>query len=149
MSESLTPGEFIVLLSDTFERGQLFTFVPSGNSMKPMLDGKRDKVTFSPKPEKLNKYDVALYLRPKSGQLVLHRMIGFDKNGGYVFSGDNQYTYEYGITDDDILAVLSYFTRNRKEICPDSPGYKAYIRSMMVKKRLMSSAAYIYHKVKK
>ena len=68
--------------------------------MLPMLDGENDTVTFAPKPERLKKYDVAFYQRGETGQLVLHRMIGFSKDGGYIFSGDNQFYYEYGVTDD-------------------------------------------------
>ena len=132
-------------MQDSFARGQVITFTPSGKSMLPMLDGKTDKVTFSPKPEKLKKYDVAFYMRPKSGQPVLHRMIGFTKAGEYIFCGDNQYCYEYGIGDGDVLALMTSFTHKGKERRVTDLSYRVYIRFMMLKKHLHRFAAKIYH----
>ncbi len=122
-------------MQEAFSRGQELTFTPTGKSMLPMLDGVNDTVTFSPKPDKLRKYDVAFYQRD-SGQLVLHRMVGFDKNGGYIFSGDGQYYYEYGIRDDNILALMTSFTHNGKNRDINEFFYRFYIRRMMIKKRL-------------
>ena len=149
MSEIIAPAEFLAVLEETLDRGQELTLVPTGVSMLPMLDGKNDKVTFASKPERLKKYDVALYVRPESGQLVLHRMVGFTKDGGYVFSGDGQYYYEYGITDGDVRALMISFTHKGKEHCVDEPGYKLYIRYMMLKKKLRIFAGRVYHKVLK
>lgn len=147
MSELLTNHDFVELMKESFSRGQLVTFTPSGRSMLPMLNGRDDKVTFSPKPERLRRYDVAFYLRPKSGQLVLHRMVGFDKDGGYVFSGDGQYYYEYGVTDDDVLALMTAFTHRGKERRVTDPRYRAYIRLMMLKKYLRIFLGRVYHRI--
>ena len=136
MSERISSADFVMILQEAFARGQELTFTPTGTSMLPMLDGREDTVTFSPKPERLKKYDVAFYCRPTSGQLVLHRMVGFDKSGGYVFSGDGQYYYEYGITDNDVLALMTSFTRKGKTYKLSDPSYRLYIRRMMLKKRL-------------
>ena len=136
MSERISSADFVMILQEAFARGQELTFTPTGTSMLPMLDGREDTVTFSPKPERLKKYDVAFYCRPTSGQLVLHRMVGFDKSGGYVFSGDGQYYYEYGITDNDVLALMTSFTRKGKTYSLSDPSYRLYIRRMMLKKRL-------------
>ena len=115
--------------------------------MLPMLDGKKDKVTFSEKPDKLKKYDVAFYVRRKTNQLVLHRMIGFTKDGGYIFSGDNQYFYEYGIGDEDVLALMTSFIHKGKQYSVTDFSYRFYIRLMMLKKRLRRFASKIYHKI--
>ena len=128
-------------------RGQVLTFTPSGTSMLPMLDGKTDTVTFSPKPERLQKYDVAFYMRPQSGQLVLHRMVGFTADGEYIFSGDNQYYYEYGIGDNDVLALMTSFTHNGKEHQITELSYRFYVRRMMLKKRFRIFAGKIYRRV--
>lgn len=148
MSNIIPPNEFVAVLKDTFARGQQLTFTPSGRSMKPMLDGKSDKVTFSPKPDKLKKYDIAFYQRPDTGQLVLHRVIGFTKDGGYIFSGDNQYWYEYGITDSDILALMTSFTHKGRERSIDSFSYALYCRLMLCRKRVRNFAARVYHKLR-
>ena len=147
MSEIIAPAEFVAVLEETLARGQELTFIPSGMSMRPMLDGKNDKVTLSANPDRLKKYDVALYNRRATGQLVMHRMVGFDKSGGYVFSGDGQYYYEYGVADGDVLALMTSFTHKGKEHSVDDAGYKAYIRWMMAKKRLRMCAAKAYRKV--
>ena len=147
MSEIITPADFIAVMQESFSRGQLITFTPSGSSMLPMLDGKTDKVTFSPKPERLKKYDVAFYMRPATGQLVLHRMIGFTKEGKYIFSGDNQYYYEYGIEDKDVLALMTAFIHNGREVHQDDFSYRLYISRMMLKKRLRMFVAKLYHRL--
>ena len=144
MSNHIPPEEFVALLRETFDRGQELTFTPSGSSMLPMLDGAEDKVTFSPKPDLLKKYDVIFYRRA-NGQLVLHRIVGF-KDGAYVLSGDGQYYYEYGVRDSDILAIMTAFTHKGKAHHVDEPGYRLYIRMMMLKKRLRILASKVYHR---
>lgn len=148
MSERISFEEFTLLLSETFDRGQDLTFTPSGTSMLPMLNGVDDKVTFSPKPARLRKYDVAFYRRG-SGQLVLHRMIGFAPDGGYIFSGDNQYSYEYGVTDDDVLALMTSFTHRGKKRSVRSIGYRVYCRRIVCKKKVHRFLSKIYHKLKR
>ena len=147
MSEMIAPEVFLALMRESFDRGQDIVFTPSGTSMLPMLDGKDDKVTFSPKPEQLKKYDVVFYQRPRSGQLVLHRLIGFDRNGGYVFCGDNQYDYEYGIEDKDVLALMTSFTRHGKQHSVDDASYRLYIWRMMLKKRIHRFLGRIYRRI--
>ncbi len=134
MSEKLSNAEFVAVLEDTFSRGQELIFTPSGVSMLPMLDGKNDKVTFSPKPDKVKKYDVLFYRRRPTGQLVLHRLVGFDKDGSYIFSGDGQYYFEHGIVYDDILAIMSSFTHKGKHHELTDLSYRIYIRYMMIRK---------------
>ena len=147
MSEFISSDDFVAVMQDSFDRGQELIFTPSGSSMLPMLDGKKDKVTFSEKPDKLKKYDVAFYVRRKTNQLVLHRMIGFTKDGGYIFSGDNQYFYEYGIGDEDVLALMTSFIHKGKQYSVTDFSYRFYIRLMMLKKRLRRFASKIYHKI--
>lgn len=134
-------------MRESFERGQDVIFSPSGVSMLPMLSSEGDKVTLSAPPERLSRYDVVFYRRPKTGQLVLHRLIGFTKSGGYIFCGDNQYDYEYGIGDDDILALMTAFTHKGKEHTAKDLSYRFYIHRMMLKKRLHKFLARVYHKV--
>ena len=147
MSEIISPADFVAVMQESFDRGQAFIFTPSGSSMLPMLDGKHDKVTFCQKPDKLKKYDVAFYVRRRTNQLVLHRMIGFTKSGEYIFCGDNQLDYEYGVGDDDVLALMTSFTHNGKEISVTDFSYRFYIRRMMLKKRLRRFCGRIYHKI--
>lgn len=146
MSEHISNADFLAVMNEAFWRGQQIRFTPTGTSMLPMLDGVSDTVTFAPSPERLKKYDVAFYQRA-NGQLVLHRVVGLKKDGSYVFSGDGQFYYEYGITDDNILALMVKFTHNGKEYKTDDYSYRLYIRRMMFKKRLRIFALKVYHKL--
>lgn len=136
MSELISNEEFLDVLRVVFEHGQQFKFAPSGRSMLPMLDGKEDTVTLAAKPDKLKKYDVVFYLRPRTGQMVLHRLVRFAKDGTYVFSGDGQYYYEHGVRDEDIRAIMVSFTHKGKKHSVDDLSYRLYIRRMMLRKRL-------------
>ena len=147
MNERISYSDFIEVMQECFRLGQNITFTPSGVSMLPMLGADDDCVTLSPKPDRLKKYDVALYVRPKTNQLVLHRMVGCTKSGEYIFSGDNQYYYEYGITEDNVLALMVAFHHNGKDIQSDDPSYRRYIRRMMLKKRLRIFAGKVYRAI--
>ena len=148
MSERIPQADFLAILSESFDRGQELSFTPTGTSMLPMLDGESDIVTFSPAPERLKKYDVAFYVRRATDQLVLHRMVGFDKDGGYIFSGDNQYYYEYGVKGGDIIALMTSFTHNGRTYGVNDFSYRLYIRRMMIKKRIRIILSKIYRKLR-
>lgn len=91
--------------------------------MLPLLRQGRDTVKLSPVTGDLKKHDVALYRRD-DGTYVLHRVA---KAGDtYTFVGDNQYVLERGIRQDQILAIMSAFTRDGKEISVTDPGYRCY-----------------------
>lgn len=146
MSEHISDADFIAVMNEAFSRGQQIKFTPTGRSMLPMLDGVTDTVTFDKKPAHLHKYDVAFYQRP-NGQLVLHRVIDIADDGSYVFSGDGQYYYEYGIIDENILALMVAFTHKGVEHSVSDTSYRLYIRWMMLKKRSRILAAKIYHRI--
>lgn len=148
MSELISNAEFLAVMEEAFRRGQQIKFTPSGSSMLPMLDGVDDTVTFDRKPDRLKKYDVAFYRRA-NGQLVLHRMIGFTRDGGYIFCGDNQYAYEHGVTDECILALMVAFTHKGKSHTTGDFSYRFYICRLMLKKRLRRLLSKVYRKLLK
>lgn len=76
---------------------------PKGTSMLPLIREGHATAMIVPK-EHLEKYDVALYRR-KNGLYVLHRVVKVKKDS-YVFCGDNQCVYEYGVTDDMVIGVM-------------------------------------------
>jgi hypothetical protein len=97
-----------------------------GDSMKPLLTEKRDLIKISKKPEcRLQKYDVPLYKRD-SGQYVLHRIIKV-REKDYVICGDNRWQREYGITDENIIGVMTAVVRNGKEITITDSRYRMYV----------------------
>jgi len=107
------------------EKGVL-VYTNVGTSMRPLIRQGKDVMIIKSFDNccKLKKMDVPLYKR-ESGQYVLHRIIKINKDG-YVIRGDNTYSNEYGVTDSQILGVLTGVIRNGKEISVNSFGYKVY-----------------------
>lgn len=115
----------------TFEKmlkqNGVLVYKTRGVSMRPLLKQDRDLVTVRPVTGRLKKYDVPLYKRKHDGKYVLHRIIAVHEKD-YVIRGDNTYVKEYGITDDDIIGVLTDFQRKKKNYSVEMRGYKIYSR---------------------
>lgn len=109
------------------EKNGELTYTNVGVSMLPMIKQGRDLFTLKKKTdERCKKYDVVLY-RSKKGQYILHRVVKVRQND-YVILGDNCLNKEYGITDADILAIMTGFVRRGKEYSVDDVGYLLYAR---------------------
>lgn len=93
--------------------------------MLPMLSGK-DKVIIRKVDGRLAKYDLPFYFRKKESKYIIHRIIGFDINGDYIICGDNQFAMEYGITDNDIIGVVTGFYRKGKYHSVKELPYRIY-----------------------
>ena len=105
--------------------GNSVRLFPKGTSMLPMLRQGLDSVILSPKPINLQKYDLPLYQRD-NGHYVLHRIIKTGET--YACIGDNQFDLEYGVRTDQVIAVVTAFTRGSKEISVNSLTYQLYCR---------------------
>lgn len=93
--------------------------------MLPMLRQGIDAVVISPLPKRLCKYDLPLYQR-ENGQYVLHRIV---KAGDtYTCVGDNQFQLESGLRQDQMIAVVTAFTRGNAKHSVKEPGYWLYCR---------------------
>ena len=68
--------------------------------------------------------DVALYRRPPDSY-VLHRIVEV-RPGDYVILGDNCVSREYGVTDADILGVMTGFMRGGRAHSVTERGYRLY-----------------------
>ncbi|WP_294909684.1 S26 family signal peptidase [uncultured Ruminococcus sp.] len=107
------------------ENNDRLVYRNTGTSMLPLLKQGRDffiveKVNNRP----LRKYDVVLYKR-QPDSYVLHRIIKIE-NGKYVIMGDNCINKEYGITDNDIIAVMTGFIRKGRQHSTSEFFYKLY-----------------------
>ena len=98
------------LLTTQLKDGGTVRFKPKGTSMLPTLRQGVDEVVISTLKKKPKKYDILFYRRA-NGQFVLHRLIKMHK-GEYVMRGDHQFEYEYSITDDNIIGVVSEIYRD-------------------------------------
>lgn len=125
IEKELRLEQLLPLIQEQLAKGKSVKFMPRGVSMLPMLRQGIDSVVLSPVPEKLKKYDLPLYRR-KSGQFVLHRIV---KAGDtYTCIGDNQFVYEPGIEDGQLIAFVTAFYRGKKEIKTSALSYRIYCR---------------------
>ena len=93
--------------------------------MLPLLRQGKDLFVVEKRgPERLRAGDVVLYRRPPN-QYVLHRIVKV-RERDYVILGDNCVNREYGITDEDILGVLTGFVREGKHHTVTEKGYRLY-----------------------
>lgn len=117
--------EWMPLIKENLKDGKSVRFSPRGISMLPMLRQGIDCVVLSPLPEKLKKYDIPLYQRD-DGKYILHRIVKVSDT--YTCIGDNQFELETGVRRDQMIAVVTGFTRGEKEHSVREPGYQVYCR---------------------
>ena len=106
------------------EKGRII-YPNVGVSMRPLIKQGRDVMVIEKPTGRLKRYDGALYVR-KDGSYVMHRVLKVREND-YVICGDNCIRKEYGITDDQIIGVLTAVLRNGKEIKSTDLGYRIYV----------------------
>lgn len=123
-----------------------FIAIPVGTSMYPMLRNRRDSVYLVRYDgQGLKKYDLPVYKRI-NGQQVMHRCLGKDENG-YIMCGDNQWVKEYGIQEEQIIAVAKGFYRDEKYISSDNLLYTLYVRLWTVNLFLRRCVLHVIHKI--
>ncbi len=101
-----------------------------GTSMLPILREGKDVALIGKKPQgRCCRYDVVLYRR-NSGENVLHRIVRVRKKD-YIICGDNCNYLEKGITDRQILGVMTGILRDGKEISVNDPQYLMYVKGQL------------------
>lgn len=118
-------SQIMPLIREQLDSGRNVKISPKGTSMLPMIHQGRDSVTLSPLPDKLKKYDIPLYRRD-NGQYVLHRVIKVDVT--YTCMGDNQFDPEPGLRREQMIAVVTAFSRNGREHTVNEFPYLLYCR---------------------
>ena len=112
----------------TFEeelsRTGILHYTISGVSMLPLLHQHKDIVVIKKADGRLKKYDVALYKMP-DGRYILHRILKV-REKDYIICGDNCIRREYGITDRNIIGVMTEYIRNGKPHSVNDAGYRLY-----------------------
>ena len=117
--------ELMPLMQACFDAGDTFRFCPGGISMLPTIRPNRDVVVVSKLPQQLKKYDLPLYRR-KNGKFVLHRIVAVGET--YTCVGDGQFELEPGVTQDQMVAIVTTIIRNGREISVDAPMYRLFCR---------------------
>lgn len=118
--------DLIEIITEKLNAGGTVTFTPRGTSMLPMLHGGEDVVILSKPQGRLKLFDLPLYKR-KDGTYVIHRVVNFDVDRGYILCGDNQFKNERGIYDEDIIGVVTAFYRKGKAYTVNSLRYRLYV----------------------
>ena len=99
----------------------------SGCSMRPFLRSGVDLAYIECKKQsRCRKYDVVLYRR-QTGKYVLHRIVKVCPDS-YTLCGDNCWQREPGITDAQILGVLTGVIREGRRVDVNSRRYRALVR---------------------
>ncbi len=120
----------IISFEDYLNEYDTLTYTNVGVSMMPLLRQGKDMFTVRRKgPERCEKGDVVLYRRPPD-QYVLHRVVEV-RPTSYVILGDNCVYKEYGITDEDIIGVLTGYVRGGRTLSIQAPGYRIYTSLIM------------------
>lgn len=123
--------DIMPLMKEQLSVGGSVTFGPKGTSMLPLIRQNIDSVVISPVSGALKKYDVPLYQRD-DGHYVLHRIVGVGKNG-YVMCGDNQFSRERGITDKQIIGVMTAVIKPEGKISVTDKDYIKYARRRVLR----------------
>ena len=113
------------LIRERLDAGSSVRFYPLGTSMLPMLRQGQDAVVLSPLPEQLHRFDLPLYRRD-NGQYVLHRIIALSDT--CTCMGDNQFLPEPGIRREQMIGIVTAFTRNGREYQVTDLRYRLYCR---------------------
>lgn len=124
MPEHIELSALLPIMQEVLDSGGEFTFIPGGNSMRPMLYGRRDQVTLVKPQGRLKKHDLPLFLLP-DGRFILHRVVKVLPHG-YVTRGDCTVTFEENVKDEHIIGVVKHFVRNGKPCSVTSKKYHFY-----------------------
>ena len=106
------------------EKGKI-VYPNVGVSMRPLIRQGKDVMIIERPDGRLKKYDGALYKR-RNGSYIMHRVLKV-REKDYVICGDNCIYREYGITDDQIIGVLTGVIREGKEIKATDRAYRFYV----------------------
>ena len=108
----------------------MLVYANVGVSMRPLLRQGKDLMVIRKKlpQERCKKYGAVLFKRA-NGQYVLHRVLQV-RAQDYVICGDNCIGREYGITDEQILGVMTQVVRGgrKQRVIKDTDFlYRCYV----------------------
>ena len=126
MNQANAPRVQYISFEDLLAKDGYLVYTNVGASMMPLLRERRDIIEIHRKDPgtRCKHYDAVLY---KVGdKYILHRVLKVRPND-YVICGDHNIRREYGITDDQILGVMTRVIRDGKSIYPSDWKYKLYV----------------------
>ena len=106
------------------ERGSL-TYSNVGTSMLPLLRQGKDLFIVEKKGAGRCRIGDVVLFRRLPGRYVLHRIVEVREND-YVLLGDHCVRREYGVTDEDILGVMTGYVRGGATHSVTERAYRRY-----------------------
>lgn len=145
------PDVKLYTFEDMLEQDGYLVYTNVGTSMMPLLRQHRDIIEIQKKgEERCKKYDAVLFKR--GSKYILHRILEV-RPKDYVIVGDHCFRKEYGITDDQILGVMTRVIRDGKSITWENPLYRFYVHLWCdffpVRAAILKGKAYGYAVVRK
>lgn len=129
---ALPKEKLVPLIKATLNGGSPFILNVTGQSMRPTLKFKGDKVELvSTETRPVRKYEIVFFER-ENGDCVLHRVIK-KKGDELTLNGDAQLWTEK-VDASQVLGVVNRFNRNGKWISCDSFVYRFYSRIWLLTK---------------
>lgn len=150
MNNKVTMEELLPFIEEAFDNNKTFTIPITGTSMLPLLVQGRDTVTIKKIESPLSVGDLPLYRR-KDGAFVLHRIIKVNNDGTYILCGDNQFIKETGITDNEMIGVVTDITRDGKNFSVTNKKYQRYVErgiTFFIFRYPLRRLRYLLHKIK-
>ena len=111
-----------------FYKGGVENLLFIGVRMHHLIYNNVDSLKKKRPDAKLKKNDIALF-KGTNEQFILHRVKRINSNGSYDFCGDNCWTSEKDIRHEQIIGVVTEFTRNGKKHSVKEPLYRLYVFS--------------------
>ena len=111
---------------DQLNKYGFLVYTNVGDSMLPLRRENRELMVIQRKGiDRCKKYEAVLYRRT-TGQYVMHRILKVREHD-YVLCGDNRWQRETGVTDSQILGVMTAIIRDGKEHRVTSAVYRLYV----------------------
>ncbi len=136
--KQVTLDDMFPLMEEQLKNGGTVVFKPKGISMLPLIRQGIDSVSIAPFQGNLKKYDIPLYRR-KDKSFILHRVVKVCSDKTYVMCGDNQTVLEYGISDSNIIGIVTGIYRGKKFIPVKSVRFWLYSRFVPLRRAWRTS----------
>lgn len=123
------------------EKNGAISFVPTGNSMWPILKDGGQSVLVEAKKGRLERFDVALYVA--DGKNVLHRVLKVTDDG-YVTCGDSMNVLE-SVPEQAVFGKMVGFYKKDVFVSCDDKDYKKRVENWYKRKRLRKIRLWFFH----
>ena len=124
---TVSEHETVSGIEDFLQKNGYLAYTVRGVSMMPLLRQKKDVVMLRRKgDERCKKYDVVLYRSGVEHKYLLHRILKV-RPDDYIIAGDHNTFLEIGITDEQIIGVMTSVRRDGKDITTDNKLYRLYV----------------------